>query len=124
LHRTDRADIPIDRFPETPQLEQLHRATRALRGPRLMQIRSRSGRLFITHLSVSVDAVRAPAARFHLVRVQPPKLQLLLEQRSAHICRVVQLSGPGTDRIKNEMNLWRRGCGDLNYTQRGWCTEL
>ena len=36
--------------------------------------------------------VRHPAARLHLVRVEPPELELLLEERPAHVRRVVQLA--------------------------------
>lgn len=46
-----------------------------------------------THLSITVYAVRRPAARLHLIGVQAPEFELLLEQRSAHIGRIVQLSG-------------------------------
>ena len=35
-----------------------------------------------------------PTAGLHLVAVQPPVLQLLLEQRPAHVGRVVQLARP------------------------------
>ena len=42
-------------------------------------------------LGVAVLGVRHPAARLHLVRVQTPKLQLLLEERAAHVRRIVQL---------------------------------
>lgn len=41
-----------------------------------------------THLSV-----RHPTAGFHLVGVETPELQLLLEQRTADIRWVVQLAG-------------------------------
>ena len=37
-------------------------------------------------------SVGHPAAGLHLVRVEAPELQLLLEQRSAHVRRVVQLA--------------------------------
>ena len=33
-----------------------------------------------------------PAARLHLIRVEAPELQLLLEQRAAHVERIVQLA--------------------------------
>lgn len=39
-------------------------------------------------------AVCAPAARFHLIRVQAPEFQFLLEQRSADICWVMKLASP------------------------------
>ena len=44
-------------------------------------------------LRVAVRRVRHPAARLHLVRVEAPELQFLLEQRAAHVGRVVQLAG-------------------------------
>jgi hypothetical protein len=40
--------------------------------------------------------VRHPAAGLHLVRVQTPKFQLLLKQRSADIGWIVQLPRPAT----------------------------
>ena len=45
-------------------------------------------------LRVAMSRVRHPAARLHLVGVQTPEVQLLLEQRAAHVGRVVQLPGP------------------------------
>lgn len=54
----------------------------------------------VYYLCVSVYAVRRPAARLHLIRVQAPELQLLLEQRSAHIGRIVQLARPAPHKMK------------------------
>ena len=45
-------------------------------------------------LGVPVLGVGHPAAWLHLVTVQAPVLQLLLEQRPAHVGRVVELPGP------------------------------
>lgn len=45
----------------------------------------------VSDLSVTVDAVSRPAARLHLVGVQPPELQLLLKQRPAYVCRIMKL---------------------------------
>ena len=45
-------------------------------------------------LRVAVGRVRHPAARLHLVGVQTPEVQLLLEQWPAHVGRVVQLPRP------------------------------
>lgn len=36
--------------------------------------------------------VSHPTAGLHLVGVEPPELEFLLEERAAHICRVVQFS--------------------------------
>jgi len=36
--------------------------------------------------------VRHPAARLHLVRVETPELELLLEERTTHVDRVVQFA--------------------------------
>lgn len=56
-----------------------------------------------THLSITVYAVRGPAARLHLIGVQAPEFELLLEQRSAHIGRIVQLSGSvGKNKVEKE----------------------
>ena len=46
-----------------------------------------------THLCVSVHAVRRPTARFHLIGVQPPELQLLFEQRTANVNWIMQFTG-------------------------------
>ena len=45
-------------------------------------------------LGVPVLGVGHPAAGLHLVTVQPPELQLLLEEGPAHISGVVELSCP------------------------------
>ena len=45
-------------------------------------------------LRVPVLGVGHPAAGLHLVTVQAPVLQLLLEQGPAHVGRVVELPGP------------------------------
>ena len=45
-------------------------------------------------LGVPVRRVGHPAARFHLVGVQSPEFQLLLEQGTADVRRVVQLPRP------------------------------
>jgi len=46
------------------------------------------------YLRVPVNAISGPATRFHLVRVQSPELQLVLEQRAADVCRIVEFAGP------------------------------
>lgn len=45
-------------------------------------------------LRVPVLPVGHPAARLHVGLVYPPKRQLLLEERPAHVGRAVQLAGP------------------------------
>lgn len=50
-------------------------------------------------------AVRTPAARFHLIRVQPPEFQLLFEERSTHVSGVVQFSrSVGKKKKKTELD--------------------
>jgi len=51
-------------------------------------------KLFTHSLCIAMRRVRHPAARFHLVCIQTPEVQFLLEQRSAHVGRVVKFSGP------------------------------
>jgi hypothetical protein len=46
------------------------------------------------YLRVTMDAVGAPAARLHLIGIEAPELELLLEQRSADIRWVMKLAGP------------------------------
>ena len=45
-------------------------------------------------LGVPVRRVGHPAARFHLIGIQTPEFQLLLEEGTAHVRRVVQLPRP------------------------------
>lgn len=54
--------------------------------------------------------VSGPAARLHLVGVQPPELQLFFEQRAAHICGVVELSCPRNKmkRLKYNPGLFKK----------------
>lgn len=54
---------------------------------------------FPSHLSIPVDAVRAPAARFDLVRVQSPELQFFFEQGATYVGRVVEFARPATRKI-------------------------
>ena len=43
---------------------------------------------------LSVQRVRGPAARFHLLLVDAPEAELFLEQRSADVRGAVQFAGP------------------------------
>ena len=52
-------------------------------------------------------SVGHPAAGLHLVRVEAPELQLLLEQRSAHVRRVVQLAR-SVDRKEIRKNIFKK----------------
>lgn len=48
-----------------------------------------------THLRVPVNAVCTPATWLYLVWVEAPEFQLLLKQRPANVCRVMEF--PGTE---------------------------
>ncbi len=54
-----------------------------------------------------MHGVGHPAAGLHLVGVQPPELQLLLEEGAAHVSRVVQLARPDVREEEVEItSLW------------------
>ena len=46
------------------------------------------------YLRVAVDRVSHPATGLHLIGIESPELELLLEERAADMRRVVQLAGP------------------------------
>ena len=58
------------------------------------------------YLCISMYTVRGPAARLHLVGVQPPELQLLLEEWTTDICWIVEFTSSVTKLITIILNVF------------------